>query len=305
MKSLNTTLGLKSSSYISFDSSKDIVTNLKGIQGSTFSNVDELINKIWTNEKSSIISLAKTRMSEKPYLITSSSTDAQITDAIGDAEANIAGFKKKVSSLQSSMHDIIKKDFYKNTSIAGLENKPEFWDKVYEFISKDWIKIDSDPLSRLRGLRRELVKEIKNFLADQVILESLTGYLVTVQTLNSEISKAIKNNDIDLLNSLKSQAKTNAQKDAITKGLKDAEDLKKQEQAKKELLDNAKKKIDNAKTEEERKQAEKEYENLLKQVGGITENLSNFSGIPKGAIYLGIGLTVAIVGFLVIRGIRK
>jgi hypothetical protein len=298
MKSLNTTLGLKSSSYISFDSSKDIVTNLKGIQGSTFSNVDDLINKIWTNEKSSILSLAKTRMSEKPYLITSSSTEAQIKDAIGDAETNIAGFKGKASSLQGSMYDVI----YGNLTIGKSNTR---WDKVYEFISKDWLDIPKDKLSKLRSLRVELVKEIKNFLADQVILESLTGYLVTVQTLNSEISKAIKNNDIDLLNSLKSQAKTNAQKDAITKGLKDAEDLKKQEQAKKELLDNAKKKIDNAKTEEERKQAEKEYENLLKQFGGITENLSNFSGIPKGAIYLGIGLTVAIVGFLVIRGVRK
>lgn len=305
MKSLNTTLGLKSSSYISFDSSKDIVSDLKGIQGSTFSNVDELINKIWTNERSAIISLAKTRMSEKPYLITSSSTESQILDAIGDAETNIAGFKGKVSSLQSSMYDIVKKDFYKQSVVKVLSDKPEFWDKVYEFISKDWIKIDSEKLSKLRGLRLELVKEIKNFLADQVILESLNGYLVTVQNLNKEIETALSIKDGDALRKLQSQARTKAQKDAIAKGIKDADDAKKLDEENQRKLAEAKRKIDIAETKEEREKAQKEYDDLVSQISGGVGTVSNLTGLPKGAIYLGIGLAVAVIGFLVIRGVRK
>lgn len=296
MKALNT-LGLRSYNFIAFDASSDLVSDLsRGVKGSTLTNVDEMINSIKKNEWKSIQALAKTKISQSPYLITSKSNETQITDAIGVAEAEIADFPRVASSYRTKIIDTIFKEQSKKKAL--LYTKEEARIQGDEFISKNWTNINSNDLGTLRNIRAELATKIKDFLATQIVYESLIAYLENVKQLDSDINVAVKDRNVEAMKSLLTKAKTKEQKDLLSSTIKKVEDDNKK-------LEEARKAIEKAETPEERKKAEENYNNLANQISGVTETISKATGVSKGVIYVGIGLAVAIVGVLVFRGIRK
>jgi hypothetical protein len=298
MKTLNT-LGLRSYNFIAFDASTDLVSNLsRGVKGSTLTNVDELINLVKNNEWKTIQSLAKTKISESPYLITSKSNETQITDAIGVAESEIANFPKEASAYRTKIIDFIHKESNKGTSLSKSLSKEEARIKGDEFISKNWTEINAKDLATLRNIRAELATKIKDFLATQIVYESLISYLENVKQLNSDISVAVKDRNVEAMKSLLTKAKTKEQKDTLSSSIKTVEDEDKK-------LEEARKAIDRAETPEEKKKAKEYYDTLQNNVSGGVDIIQEQTGVPKGLIYVGIGLAVAILGVLIVRGIRK
>jgi len=298
MKALNT-LGLRSYNFIAFDASSDLVSDLsRGVKGSTLTNVDEMINSIKKNEWKSIQALAKTKISQSPYLITSKSNETQITDAIGVAETEIADFPRVASSYRTKIVDTIFKEKSKLKGLARAYTKEDARIQGDEFISKNWTDINSKDLGTLRNIRSELATKIKDFLATQIVYESLIAYLENVKQLDSDINVAVKDRNVEAMKSLLTKAKTKEQKDLLSSTIKKVEDDNKK-------LEEARKAIEKAETPEERKKAEENYNNLANQISGVTETISKATGVSKGVIYVGIGLAVAIVGVLVFRGIRK
>jgi len=298
MKALNT-LGLRSYNFIAFDASSDLVSDLsRGVKGSTLTNVDEMINSIKKNEWKSIQALAKTKISQSPYLITSKSNETQITDAIGVAEAEISDFPRVASSYRTKIIDTIYKEKSKLKGLARAYSKEDARIQGDEFISKNWTDINSNDLGNLRNIRSELATKIKDFLATQIVYESLIAYLENVKQLNLDISVAVKDRNVEAMKSLLTKAKTKEQKDLLSSTIKRVEDEDK-------LLEEARKAIDRAETPEEKKKAQDYYDTLQGKVSGSVDIIQEQTGVPKGLIYVGIGLTVAIVGVLIFRGIRK
>ena len=297
MKTLNT-LGLRSYNFIAFDASSDLVSDLsRGIKGSTLTNVDEMINSIKQNEWKSILALAKTKITQSPYLITSKSNETQIIDAIGVAEAEISDFPRVASSYRTKIVDTIFKTYNKGL-IKNNIGKDKAILKGDEFISKNWTDINSNDLGTLRNIRAELATKIKDFLATQVVYESLVLYLENVKQLDSDIKVAIKDRNVNAMKDLLAKAKTKEQKDLLSSTIKKVEDEDK-------LLEEARKAIDRAETPEEKKKAQDYYDTLQGKVSGSVDIIQEQTGVPKGLIYVGIGLTIAIVGVLIVRGIRK
>jgi hypothetical protein len=298
MKTLNT-LGLRSYNFIAFDASSDLVSDLsRGVKGSTLTNVDEMINLIKQNEWKSILVLAKTKISQSPYLITSKSNETQITDAIGVAEAEIADFPRVASSYRTKIIDTIYKEKSKLKGLARAYSKEDARIQGDEFISKNWTEINSNDLGNLRNIRAELATKIKDFLATQIVYESLVLYLENVKQLDSDIKVAIKDRNVNAMKDLLTKAKTKEQKDLLSSTIKKVEDEDK-------LLEEARKAIDRAETPEDKKKAQEYYDTLQGKVSGSVDIIQEQTGVPKGLIYVGIGLTVAIVGVLIVRGIRK
>jgi uncharacterized protein (DUF39 family) len=126
----------------------------------------------------------------------------------------------------------------------------------------------------------------------------LVLYLENVKQLDSDIKVAIKDRNVNAMKDLLTKAKTKEQKDLLSSTIKKVEDEDK-------LLEEARKAVERAETPEDKKKAQEYYDTLQGKISGSVDIIQEQTGVPKGLIYVGIGLTVAIISVLIVRGVRK
>lgn len=125
---------------------------------------------------------------------------------------------------------------------------------------------------------------------------------INKRVTNSELVKrAIAKGDIPELKALRSKVSVKELKTNIDEAIKSIEDAKKAEEEKQKAIAEANRKLTGATTPEEKAAAQAELDALLRAGSEGAAAISRGTGLPKGAVYIGIGLVVAIGAYLMFR----
>ena len=149
---------------------------------------------------------------------------------------------------------------------------------------------------------KQFINTVYNMQINHAVAQLMNSELKAREKFQKKLNASlpvVKN--INTLESYKKEARSPEQLNEIQVRI---DELQAEENRKKEIAD-AEKKIAEAKTAEEKLKAQQELDSLLNQGSAAVGTVSKATGIPKGALYIGIGIAVVITGVLIYRGIRK
>jgi hypothetical protein len=147
-----------------------------------------------------------------------------------------------------------------------------------------------------------LINTVFNTQINHVSAQLMNEELIVREKFQKKLDASLLSaTNIKTLESLKKEARSPEQVSQIQVRI---DELQAEEDRKKAIAE-AEKKLAEAKTEEEKKKAKQDLDNLVNQGSAAVGTLSSATGIPKGALYIGIGVAVVIAGVLIYRGIRK
>lgn len=151
------------------------------------------------------------------------------------------------------------------------------------------------------GQWRDMFNQYQTANALLIIANSMKKELELRQKVSDKIVSALKEGDLTLIKSLEKEYRTIEQK----KEIKDAiltieaqERRKEEERLKQKKIDELNSKLANAKSSEERQA-------IASQISGLTGSVAKQFGVPKGLIYVGVGIAVVVGIWITIRAIRK
>ena len=297
MKTLNKELGLimgaKSTQFLTFDAS-DLSKSLNALPKAN-PIFDTLIKS--TNEKdfTQVTSEAKLFSNKSSFKVTKDTPTEDIEFIIG-----------KLQNEQDAMATLMYERYIGKNIILDIFNnivvgKEKAQTRAKNFISTgaidgNYSKKNEEELNRIR---KTLINNTRTFLGIGLLIQDYKKLIARRAETQKAINEAISKQDLDTLKKLKPL--TTEQENQVSEAIKSIT----AEQERQKALAEAQKKIDEAKTEEEKKKAQKDYDNLVNQGSKAVGTLSSATGIPKGALYIGIGVAVVIAGVLIYRGIRK
>jgi hypothetical protein len=300
MKTLNKELGLlrvaKSTPYFTFDAS-DISSKIDRVQTYSGNTIfDDLIKKVYETDFSDIKNEASKYAFKLPEYSVEKNTS---TDDVNYVITKLQEEKNRIEGLMLDKYQgkdgMV--DIFNNLAIG----KDKARERAKNYIKTGTIEGNYSKKNKdtLADRRRGLINNIRTFLGIQLLIQDLGKLLVRRAETQKAINEAISKQDLDTLKKLKPL--TTEQENQVSEAIKSIT----AEQERQKALAEAQKKIDEAKTEEEKKKAQKDYDNLVNQGSKAVGTLSSATGIPKGALYIGIGIAVVITGVLIYRGIRK
>jgi hypothetical protein len=151
------------------------------------------------------------------------------------------------------------------------------------------------------GQWKDMFNQYQTANALLIIANSMKKELELRQKVGDKIVSALKEGDLTLIKSLEKEYRTVEQK----KEIKDAiltieaqERRKEEERLKQKKIDELNSKLANAKSTEERQA-------IASQISGLTGSVAKQFGIPKGLIYVGVGIAIVVGIWITIRAIRK
>jgi hypothetical protein len=188
---------------------------------------------------------------------------------------------------------------YRDSEARKLENtlkKKIDWVKSATILGGNPFTIEYQGLSNAQiqhAHEQEIMADSLNF-----VLEAMKKELSLRNDVNAKIDSAKKQNTAKFWDSLKNSWRTIEQKNIIEENIKiskEAERIANEKQAK---LDQLNKQLANAKTP-------KEKDAIAAQISSLLGSVSTQTGVPKGLIYVGIGMAVIVGVWITIRAIRK
>jgi hypothetical protein len=188
---------------------------------------------------------------------------------------------------------------YRDSEARKLENtlkKKIDWVKSATILGGNPFTIEYQGLSNAQiqhAHEQEIMADSLNF-----VLEAMKKELSLRNDVNAKIDSAKKQNTAKFWDSLKNSWRTIEQKNIIEENIKiskEAERIANEKQAK---LDQLNKQLANAKTS-------KEKDAIAAQISNLLGSVSTQTGVPKGLIYVGIGMAVIVGVWITIRAIRK
>jgi len=151
------------------------------------------------------------------------------------------------------------------------------------------------------GQWKDMFNQYQTANALLIIANAMKKELELRQKVGDKIISALKEGDLTLIKSLEKEYRTIEQK----KEIKDAiltieaqERRKEEERLKQKKIDELNSKLASAKSTEERQA-------IASQISGLTGSVAKQFGIPKGLIYVGVGIAVVVGIWITIRAIRK
>ena len=145
------------------------------------------------------------------------------------------------------------------------------------------------------------ISNIEKYVYYWTVADAYTSEIERRVTNDILIKKAITKGDIKELKSLRSNAVVTELKDQIDEAIKTIEQGQKAEEEKQKAIDEANKKLSGATTPEQKAAAQAELDALLRAGSDGAGAIAKGTGLPKGAIYIGIGLVVAIGAYFMFR----
>jgi hypothetical protein len=138
-----------------------------------------------------------------------------------------------------------------------------------------------------------------------IIANAIQKELKDRQNVDNLIASAQQTDTLESWNGLKNSWRSLYQKKLIedsiarvNKAIKDAQELAKAEAEKQAKLDELNKKLANS-TDPAERQA------IASQISSLMGSVSTQTGLPKGALYIGIGVAVVVGIWITLRAIRK
>jgi hypothetical protein len=149
---------------------------------------------------------------------------------------------------------------------------------------------------------KKLIDTVFDTQINHVVAQLMNEELVAREKFQKKLDASLPAaTNLNTLESYKKEARSPEQINQIQVRI---DEIKAEEDRKKAIAD-AEKKLAEAKTEEEKLKAKQDLDNLVNQGSAAVGTVSKATGIPKGALYIGIGIAVVITGVLIYRGIRK
>ena len=153
----------------------------------------------------------------------------------------------------------------------------------------------------VQDLVKAAINNINDWVAFQTVADAYTNEIGRRMQLNDVVKKAILKGDVKEMKALSSMVKIDELKTSLDDAIKTIEEAKKAEEAKQKAIDEANRKLSGATTPEEKAAAQAELDALLRAGSEGAAAISRGTGLPKGAVYIGIGLVVAIGAYLMFR----
>jgi len=153
--------------------------------------------------------------------------------------------------------------------------------------------------------RNAYKEQLQMATALYIIANAIQKELKDRQNVDNLIASAQQTDTLESWNGLKNSWRSLYQKKLIedsiarvNKAIKDAQELAKAEAEKQAKLDELNKKLATS-TDAAEKQA------IASQISALMGNVSTQTGLPKGALYIGVGVAVMLGIWITIRAIRK
>jgi hypothetical protein len=151
----------------------------------------------------------------------------------------------------------------------------------------------------------ELIKSAINNINEWVIYQTIgDAYYNEIQRrdgIQKEVDRELLKGDLKKLKALRSTIKFEDLIDKIDEEIKTIEQAQKAAEEKQKAIDEANKKLSGATTPEQKASAQAELDALLRAGSDGAGAIAKGTGLPKGAIYIGIGLVVAIGAYFMFR----
>lgn len=155
------------------------------------------------------------------------------------------------------------------------------------------------------GEINKLIQSAVNNINQWVIYQTIgDAYFNEIQrriAIQKEVERELLKGDLKKLKALRSSTKFEDLVDKIDEAIKSIEEAQKAEEEKRKAIDEANKKLSGATTPEQKASAQAELDALLRAGSDGAGAIAKGTGLPKGAIYIGIGLVVAIGAYMFFR----
>lgn len=174
-------------------------------------------------------------------------------------------------------------------------------ERVDEAISRNYPTNSNLNNKSVQDTVKSSITNLHDWVAFQTAGEAYNNELNRREQLKSVVDTAIAKGDLKELKGLSSLVKLKDLKTNIDDTIKAIEEAKKAEEAKQKAIEEANRKLSGATTPEEKKAAQAELDALLRAGSEGAGAIARGTGLPKGAIYIGIGLIVAIGAYFMFR----
>jgi DNA repair exonuclease SbcCD ATPase subunit len=174
-------------------------------------------------------------------------------------------------------------------------------ERVDEAIKKNYPKNNNLNNSSVQDSVKASIANIHDWVAFQTAGEAYNNEINRRIAIEQEVNKELLKGDLKKLKPLRSTIKFEDLLDKIDEEIKSIEDAQKTAEEKQKAIDEANRKLSGATTPEEKKAAQAELDALLRAGSDGAGAIARGTGLPKGAIYIGIGLVVAIGAYFMFR----
>lgn len=174
-------------------------------------------------------------------------------------------------------------------------------ERVDEAISRNYPTNNNLNNKSVQDTVKSSITNLHDWVAFQTAGEAYNNELNRREQLKSVVDTAIAKGDLKELKGLSSLVKFKDLKTNIDDTIKAIEEAKKAEEAKQKAIEEANRKLSGATTPEEKKAAQAELDALLRAGSEGAGAIARGTGLPKGAIYIGIGLVVAVGAYFMFR----
>jgi flagellar hook-basal body complex protein FliE len=145
------------------------------------------------------------------------------------------------------------------------------------------------------------IANIEKYVYFWTAADAYTNEIERRLTNDALVKRAINKGDVKELKALRSNVVVTELKDQIDEAIKSIEQGQKDAEEKQKAIDEANKKLSGATTPEQKASAQAELDALLRAGSDGAGAIAKGTGLPKGAIYIGIGLVVAIGAYFMFR----
>lgn len=174
-------------------------------------------------------------------------------------------------------------------------------ERVDQAISRNYPTMQGLNNKSVQDTVKSSIKNLHDWVAFQTAGEAYNSELNRREQLKSVVDTAIEKGDLKELKGLSSLVKFKDLKTNIDDTIKAIEEAKKAEEAKQKAIEEANRKLSGATTPEEKKAAQAELDALLRAGSQGAGAIARGTGLPKGAVYIGIGLVVAVGAYFMFR----
>lgn len=185
------------------------------------------------------------------------------------------------------------------TKVFGILRKNAIAEVDESIVGVMTIKVEKNSTARNRV--NSIYKSLLEYMAYWSVADAYTKEINKRSTQLLSVEKAINNGNLTELKNLRSKVSNKELIKMIDEAVKAIEEAKKAEEAKQKALEEANRKLSGATTPEEKKAAQAELDALLRAGSQGAGAIARGTGLPKGAIYIGIGLIVAIGAYFMFR----
>jgi hypothetical protein len=296
----------------------NITKQLRANSNSYFNMIDDSFIKVSTraarlNEPYFVTYVEKFYTNKGPALIVAKAKEllrdkgkGVMYDPLFDNTLSIDALTKRVIASEKRAMEVlsvVKKDrdeaigaLAKSITISRQKATQEV-DESIASVKTAAVEKNSTARTRIDAIYNNLLE----YMAYWAVADAYTMEINKRATELLSVENAIKKGDVKELKALRSKVANKELKTMIDEAIKSIEEAQKAAEEKQKAIDEANKKLSGATTPEQKAAAQAELDALLRAGSDGAGAIAKGTGLPKGAIYIGIGLVVAVGAYFMFR----